>query len=127
VVGFIKGLFGSKPSQDSSVQLPNSASVQPDTYFLGADEAQSLGNVDYMRATKTVRRTFPKTVDSPEEKELIVKVSATTKQEAGKNGLIVPAESNGAMPKTEAAAQERRRADTSMDMFRNMAKNIRQP
>ena len=45
---------------------------QPEAYFLDADSSSSLGNVDYMRESKTIRRTFPGTADSPGSKERVI-------------------------------------------------------
>jgi len=35
-------------------------------FFLEPDEAQTFGDIDYMRKTKKVRRTFPKTLKNPD-------------------------------------------------------------
>ena len=53
---------------------------QPEAYFLDADSSSSLGNVDYMRESKTIRRTFPGTADSPGNKERVIEVAAETEQ-----------------------------------------------
>ncbi len=94
-----------------------------DSFFLDPDEAKTLGNLDYMRTAKKVRKTYPtskawgagfaeetqtsameklKPSDQRPEQEPEIKVSETAKQEIS----------------------ERRRASADMDMFRNMAKNI---
>merc|ERR1711934_829356 len=51
---------------------------KPSEFFLDGDSSSSLGNVDYMREAKTIRRTFPGTVDSPGTKEQIMTVAAET-------------------------------------------------
>ena len=53
---------------------------KPEAYFLDSDSSSSLGNVDYMRESKTIRRTFPGTVDSPGSKERVIEVAAETEQ-----------------------------------------------
>ena len=45
-----------------------------------SDSSSSLGDRDYMRETKTIRRTFPGTVDSPGSKERVSVVAAETEQ-----------------------------------------------
>ncbi|WP_421659112.1 hypothetical protein [Leptothermofonsia sp. ETS-13] len=128
MIGFIKGLFGAgKPTEQSSqfpVATPQSSqNSQP--YFLEADDARTLGNVNYMRTAKVVKRTFPKTADSKEEMEVMVEISSLTKRDVSLNkALDTVNDSQSLTPRVDEAA-ERRRADTSMDMFRDMARNIK--
>ncbi len=51
MTGFIRGLFGQKDDNQPT-----------EAFFLDADSASSLGNVDFMRKSKTVRRSYPKAV-----------------------------------------------------------------
>jgi len=124
VTGFFKGLFGSKSkSEDTTVQ--SSQSDSSGSYYLDSDSAKSLGNLDYMRSVKTIRRTFPKVEgDKKEEVEKIKKVSSMSQSEG--NGIAAP--TNSPTPtnsNTPQVATERRKSDTSMDIFRNMAKDIK--
>ncbi|MGK7919573.1 MAG: hypothetical protein AB4080_06150 [Trichodesmium sp.] len=51
MTGFIRGLFG---NQDNN---------QPkEAFFLDPDSASSLGDVNFMRKSKTVKRSYPKAV-----------------------------------------------------------------
>ena len=130
------GLFGGKKKQDPS----QSSETQQGAYFLDPDSAKTFGDIDYMRTVKTVRRTFPKTVANQGEFEQIDSVSALDKMSGnmpssnGSNGNS--SNGSGAMngqtsasaapkPASENATSQRRTTDTSMDMFRNMAKDIR--
>jgi hypothetical protein len=140
--GFIKGLFGSSENAGAIENAPIVAQQSKDAFFLGRDEASTLGDVDYMRSTKSVKRTYAKTVDSPEEKVTIKQVSSMNSKvyEEGESFARptfqaptpqssfapTPAASTPApaQPKVDEAT-ERRKTDTSMDMFRNMAKDIR--
>ena len=77
------GLFDRLLNQDSqdsdnTIKPRKPAKEKPSEYFLDADSSSSLGNVDYMREAKTIRRTFPGTVDSPGTKEQIMTVAAET-------------------------------------------------
>ena len=45
-------------------------------FFLDADSSSSLGDVNYMRRSNTIRRTFPGTVDSPGDKEMVAEVAS---------------------------------------------------
>jgi hypothetical protein len=104
-------------------------------FFLSADDAKSLGNIDYMRTAKTVKKTFPgmagregfETVEivSNQEKRsegepVKPKFTSSTTATNNGNGNSANAAANGT---TETNG--RRSADSSMDMFRNMAKDIR--
>lgn len=154
VVGFIKGLFGNQNAQkqDSQKQAEESA-TQSSTpaprqspprqaaprqkevaFFLDADDASTLGNVEYMRSIKSVRRTFPKTLSNPEEKEVIVEVSSMTTQQAKKVAEQVAKQIAADPQSSEQAVKvtvkinepvESRPADSNLDMFRKMAKEIR--
>lgn len=55
---------------------PAQAKKEEDSFFLAPDEAVSLGNVDYMRRSNTIRRTFPGTADSPGGKEMVMEVAS---------------------------------------------------
>jgi hypothetical protein len=139
VAGFLSGFFGGK-SKDETPAQPEAK--QPKTngqaYYLEMDEARTYGDLNYMRTSKKIRRTFPKTVNN-EEIEMEKEVSAMNMADAGL-GSQVPKVSmgsivtgtpqspsttaNGSTP-TNADAIERRKSDSSLDMFRNMAKDIR--
>jgi hypothetical protein len=132
VTGFIRGLFGSKSKGDAEEV------IQPkDAFFLPDDDAKTFGNIDYMRSTKKTRRTFPKQVVG-ENNEYINEVSSTKKVKpseksafstspfntaplADSNGSAKPAEADS----TSTNSSARRRSDSSMDMFRNMARDIK--
>jgi hypothetical protein len=116
--------------------------ANPNEFFLPPDEAQSLGNTEYMRKKVTIRRTFPKTA-SNKSTELIKEVSATTDRVVSKGGTFTPNNNfanngfNSQPSVTEntssetsetvqpSPAQERRSGNNSLDMFRNMARQIR--
>jgi hypothetical protein len=132
VTGFIRGLFGSK-SKGNAEEV-----IQPkEAFFLPDDDAKTFGNIDYMRSTKRTRRTFPKQIVG-EDNEYINEVSSTEKAKpveksafstspfntaplADSNGSAKPAEPES----TSTKSSERRRSDSSMDMFRNMARDIK--
>ncbi|MEM8828221.1 MAG: hypothetical protein AAGE96_02555 [Cyanobacteria bacterium P01_G01_bin.19] len=128
-------------------------------FFLSPDDSMTMGDINYMRKPKRVRRTFPKTASNKGGFAVETEVSANedrsgmykgnNNQDISQNTVFNPTPSTQSQPgitggsavtQTEsqpsAAAstpapapapspQERRKTDTSMDMFRNMAKNIR--
>ena len=49
MTGFIKSLFGRKDNNQPK-----------EAFFLDTDSASSLGDVDFMRKSKTVKRSYPK-------------------------------------------------------------------
>lgn len=142
MTGFIKGLFRSKPKAEPVEPTPTDApqpQAKPGAYYLSPDDARTYGNVEYMRSVKSIRRTFSKKKVG-EDNEMIRTVSAMEMQKAIQNGQAVPMQSvpkptvngatNGASAPAPKAAEpapnsERRRADDSMEMFRNMARDLK--
>ena len=141
MTGFLRGLFKGKDNSDSEpkAEAPKPAKQKPipvqknsSAFFLDANEAQTYGDLDYMRASKKVKRTFPKTVDQPEEMEFVQEVSATKRIVENGKQVTVPNSvvmlQNDQQPVLEVKKDEgsdRRKSDSSMDIFRNMARDIR--
>ena len=91
---------------DNTIEPRKSAKPKAEEFFLDADDSYSLGNVDYMRESKTIRRTFPGTADSPGTKERIIEVAAETeslsKRSEGLGGVVAQEQSvsvNAGVPK----------------------------
>ena len=131
-MGLFEAIFGKSVPKDDT--QPKQA------YFLSDDDAKSFGDIEYMRSVKTVRRTFAKKKGQTEHMESIKQISATSASDMDSNGSATPsflqevptASSNGATasaptPSASVTPQPRRKPASSndMDMFRNMAKNIR--
>ncbi len=148
MTGFIGRWFGSKDNADRSEakseapapakkERPAATPTAKDAFFLDRDSASSMGDVDYMRAVKKVKRTYAKTVESPEHMEQVKEISAMNSRISGGSNVSSNVSSNGSTSSSEPQstqqssapkadeAQQRRRTDTSMDMFRTMAKDIR--
>ena len=111
------GLFGKKDKKNDS-EKPESS------YFLDQDTAKTFGDIDYMRTPKAVRKTFP-TVNGVKGAEIIESVSATEKAKADEIA-------NSSQKAPEAIAQPsfepkkiNTRVDSSMDIFLNMAKDVK--
>lgn len=128
-------------SVQPEVKPPKPARDKAQAYYLNADEAQTYGNVEYMRTAKKTRRTFPKTVNN-QEMEFEQEVASvnpsdrklgTQTPKLSIGSIAAPATSstsNQSAAATDSAsnnigASDRRKADSSLDMFRNMAKDIR--
>lgn len=140
MTGFIKGLFRSKPKAETTettepvqkqaqkrevAPKPKRNNGRAEAYYLSADDAKTYGDIEFMRSTKSIRRTFPKAKDGSTP-EVVQKISSLEK--AADKGLI-PSAMNTTTSQTSIEdtlkVAERRKADTSMDMFRNMARDIR--
>ena len=120
------GLFGGKKKKDQAQSRD-----EKDSFFLNPDEAKSMGDIDYMRLSKKIRRTFPKTPGN-QVTEIVKEVSSikVSIQSDLSNG--VNTQSTWGQPQTENVSQPeseskptRRVNDTSMDLFRQMAKDIK--
>jgi hypothetical protein len=98
-----------------------------DAYFLNPDDAKTYGDIDYMRTSKTTRRTFPKTLYNTNGGELIQEVSS--EKMVQKNPSEVIKQKTTFSDTTESNSsftpQANRKTDTNMDMFRDMAKKIK--
>lgn len=106
-------------------------------FFLNDDDSQSMGNIDYMKMAKKLRRTFPKTLKNPNGFAIERSISSSEGRNfsSGNNGFQAQSLSNNAQSSTDfnssptsntefTPTSTPRKVDSSMDMFRNMAKNI---
>ncbi|MEB3354637.1 MAG: hypothetical protein VKM34_10480, partial [Cyanobacteriota bacterium] len=60
----------------ASPQDKPQAKKEAETFFLEPDAASSLGDVNFMRRSNTIRHTFPGTASSPGNKELVEEVAS---------------------------------------------------
>ncbi|MFH7243239.1 MAG: hypothetical protein ACHWZW_10365 [Spirulina sp.] len=135
MTGFIRGLFGGKAKNPGEADRPAKAKPQPSiesaggSYYLDPDDAKSFGNIEYMRSSKTVRRTFAKKRGETEEKESIRKVSAMEAVKLDESGLpkakTIPTESTVPSTTPSSFTSRNLKTDTNLDMFRKMAKDIK--
>ena len=66
-MGLLDRLLGGSKSVTGTT--PAKAAPKQESFFLDADASSSMGNVEFMRRSNTIRRTFPGTADSPGNKE----------------------------------------------------------
>ncbi len=127
-MGILEFVFGKgAPKDDTQTKQ---------AFYLNDDDAKTFGNIDYMRSSKTVRRTFAKK-KGKEHMESIRQISAMKAAAANNDGVFSPltqevANANGAKPGIapdmgvpKAERPRRKPGSSDMDMFRNMAKDIR--
>ena len=67
---------GVKNSGQSEPAKAKKAKKAEDAYFLDPDASASMGDVNFMRRSNTIRRTFPGTAESPGQKEMIQEVAS---------------------------------------------------
>ena len=140
-MGLFEFVFGKSAPKDDT------APKQAD--YLSEDEAKTFGNIDYMRSSKTVRRTYAKKKGETEHMESVRSISATRMTDLDDNRSSAPVAAPttfgntdflGSKPVASAPApqstpkesvpkverpQRPAASSNDMDMFRNMAKNIR--
>jgi hypothetical protein len=117
MTGFIRGLFNKKDKPVTTNE------TEGDTYFLDADSAKTFGDIDYMRTPRSVKRSFP-TMNGVKGAEYVEVISATEKEV---KDVEEETSSPSISPKVESNFEPNRnnvRVDSSMDMFRNMAKDL---
>ncbi|WP_206070268.1 hypothetical protein [Nodosilinea sp. P-1105] len=136
MTGFIRGLFGGKaknPGESDRPVQPTQPTIERagEAFYLDPDDAKSYGDIEFMRSAKTVRRTFAKKRGETEEKESIRQISSmqALRVELQENGLTAQKFDNiqgssASMVKKDNNS-DRRRTDTNLDMFRQMAKDIK--
>ncbi|MEM8504830.1 MAG: hypothetical protein AAF716_16940 [Cyanobacteria bacterium P01_D01_bin.1] len=136
-MGILEFVFGKGAPKDDTA--PKQA------FYLSDDDAKTFGNIDYMRSAKTVKRTFAKRKGETEHMESVRQISSTAaKNIEANNGSSVSAQPavtfssfntpTAPAPKSEEtkpestsapASARRKPVSSDMDMFRNMAKDIR--
>ncbi len=120
-------------------------------FFLEPDDAQTMGDINYMRKSVRVRRTFPKTLKNKDGFAIEKQVSATegvslsdrnkgiqpqtntffttspapVASPAPEASNTTPEVTNNNGSQTTPSSEDRRKADNSMDTFLNMARNIK--
>lgn len=76
-MGLFDRLLGSRTaSVKSSTSAEPAKPKQEEAFFLDSDASSSLGNVEFMRRSNRIRRTFPGNADSPGGKELVQEVAS---------------------------------------------------
>jgi hypothetical protein len=75
-MGLFDRLFAPRAGNANSGKSPAQPKKEVETFFLDADASSSMGNVEFMRRSNTIRRTFPGTADSPGNKEMVAEVAS---------------------------------------------------
>ena len=104
-MGLFDRLLGNNQSQ-SPLTKREPAKKKDEAFFLDADSSSSMGNVDFMRQSNTIRRTFPGTADNPGNKEIVDEVASMTARRVTKSAGLgdpkpqeTPTDLTGGIPK----------------------------
>lgn len=131
MTGFIKNIFGSK-SKATTPEAPKPekpvapANNKSDSFYLDADEAKTLGNIDYMRAARTIKKSFPKVAGGKKENvERVEIISSIEKKSTSEKSVSNVSSTLMSEIQVNTTSSERRRLDRSMDVFRKMARDIK--
>ena len=95
-------------------------------FILNPDDAQTLGDINYMRKPVKVKHTFPKNLSNKGSFEVVREVSATEYNKIPDIKLSQPTTNNIDTPKSTSnspTASSTSKA-INMDFFRNMARNM---
>ncbi len=97
-------------------------------FFLSPDDAQTLGNIDYMRKSVRVRHTFPKNLKNPQGFEIIKEISSSEDRSVdnlnSNRTQSYSTQSTTISSSFSSSSAQSRSTDTNINMFRNMARNI---
>ncbi len=74
-MGLFDRLLGSRSATASSKPAPEPKKKE-EAFFLEPDASTSLGDVNFMRRSNTIRHTFPGTKDNPGTKEMVQEVGS---------------------------------------------------
>ena len=74
-MGLFDRLFATRDGNAAAPTTPQ-PKKEVETFYLDADASSSMGNVDFMRRSNTIRRTFPGSADSPGNKEMVAEVAS---------------------------------------------------
>jgi len=119
------GLFGNKTKYVDEPDNENNNVENQESFFLNSDDAKTLGNIDYMRKSIKIRRTFPKTKNG-KGAEVIKEISS---MEINKSSVSnsSPTQQSQPQPTTQNTStnNQRRPVDNNMDTFRKMARDLK--
>ena len=93
-------------------------------FFLEPDDAKTFGDIDYMRTPNKIKHKFPKSKGNGGGFEITKELNAM--EIKGLNAPAAPATpAPSDVPAATTSTPRRKAADSSMDMFRQMAKSIK--
>ncbi|HHP7230261.1 MAG TPA: hypothetical protein ACFCUY_05305 [Xenococcaceae cyanobacterium] len=100
-------------------------------FFLDPDDAQTLGDISYMRKSVKVRHTFPKNLKNPQGFEITKDISSMSALDNSFTSRVQENVQESSFSNTTSQftnssnSQKSTVSSNNMDMFRNMARKIR--
>jgi hypothetical protein len=137
MTGFIRGLFRSKKSNNAKQAPKKRANNSSGSYYLDPEDAKTMGNMDYMRTPRKVRKTFAKKADDPDPNNERVEYISSMERSKNETSMQASTENTESTENAKPVFQQeqpqfnnndvaqRRSTDSSMDTFRNMARDIK--
>ena len=95
-------------------------------FFLSPDDAQTLGDLKYMRKSVRVRHTFPKNLKNPQGFEIekdISSIEDNSQTKVPKSGVESSISETTDSPRSFSSSKATS-TSSNMDMFRNMARQL---
>lgn len=118
MAGLFGGFFGKK-SQEAVAKAPKTPKIE-DGFYLDGDDARSLGDGKRFVDMEPVKKSFPKIFGVEQAKVSTSKITIETKQVSS---TTVSSALTGFPLSSEVL--QRRRADSTLDMYRNLARDIK--
>jgi hypothetical protein len=125
MAGFF-GLFAGKAKYIEEVSEADRqiSKEKRDAFFLDSDDAKSFGNAEYMRKPITIKRSFPKTL-AGEGVKIVRQISSMEISKLNDSGIAPASSATLSTTNGKQAPAARRTADSSMDTFLKMAREMK--
>ena len=120
-----------KPAKEKVQKAKVKANQSKEAFFLKPDDAKTFGNIEFMKKTITIKRTFAKTVAAGDLGESVRGVSsmeakAMKPNEVGKTSKTETTFSSSSSSSSTFKNDKKSSSDNGgMDAFRKMARDIK--
>lgn len=114
------GLFGANNQNGNSSE----------DYYLDSDQSKTLGDIDYMRTARQIKRTYAKYKNGAQGGMKVIKQISATSDFLGndlKSSTSEPTFAPIETPANRSITGSSGRVDSNMDIFRKMAKEVKKP
>jgi hypothetical protein len=94
-------------------------------FFLEPDDAKTFGDIEYMRTPNKVTHKFPKSKGNGGGFEISTEINSMEKRDANQSQPKASTPEPAPSTPTVSETPRRTNSDSTMDMFRQMAKSIK--
>lgn len=115
------GLFGKTKYIDDPSPDESQPTQKNEAFFLDPDEAKTLGDINFMRTPNVIKRSFAKTLKGGGGKTII---SVSSLSIDSVEGQLPTTDTPPPSPETNGKS-DRNQSDSSLDIFRKMAKDLK--